>query len=67
MIEENVDMEFEELIAELIERASYSRVVEVIQLYQKGDVLEAVKTLEVAFPELAGLSRYVKSGPSENV
>lgn len=70
MLEENVDMEKmtdEELFAELIERASYLRVEEVIELYQKGNILEAVKTLEVAFPELAGLSGYLSESKCSGV
>jgi hypothetical protein len=47
-----------ELLDELIERSAYARVEDVIRLYQSGDVIGAVKNLEVAFPELAGLSKH---------
>jgi hypothetical protein len=53
------NMSKSELIEELKIRFAYIHVDEVIQLYQKGDIVGAAKHLEVAFPELAGLSSYL--------
>jgi hypothetical protein len=53
------NMSKSELIEELKIRFAYIHVEDVIRLYQGGDVIGAIQSLEVAFPELAGLSGYL--------